>query len=437
MSLTVYAFFALLTCVYWLASLFVLLLRLSDPQFRNMARYGGRYTTVSLLPLTVASTTGQSTTKNNNNNNNTVNLKNRFSYCMNCIEKTWILQWIRTNIAVVLVLLERSFLCQVRVSRKYSFCAFYITGAISSLVLLSLQYFEFSLNNITSTFCFEQVLKNNTLWKYDSLPLVAFLIHCTVRLWECLCVHRFRTGKVDSVTLFAALAGCSFYVFAANSSSVVVFRAVQIASLSSYDCKRFRLSSSVHYITFPATIVVICFILHLLLQGLQVFHHGILAKLRGESSTSNRSHGKSVITKHQKVINDKDTFNQEKLGTSGSNYHFPYTSLFVYVLEPHYTCEIVMYLVNAISIWSLLYPTTSLLLMTGCEEEGNCHVSQKLLFVFISILLNYVAPLGVLLFTLFNLAITASDHRCFWNHVNGEREEKEQIPRWDLFYRLW
>ncbi|ORC91746.1 uncharacterized protein TM35_000053420 [Trypanosoma theileri] len=430
MSLTVYAFFALLTCVYWLASLFVLLLRIGDPHFRSMAQYGGRQTSSSSTSLAVSSSGKQLTS-------NIVKEENKFSYFMNYIKNTWILRRIRENVTTILIWLEGSFLGQMRVSRKYSFCAFYITGIVSSLTLLFLEYFQLYLSSIIiSTSCSEQVLKN-TLWPYDLLPLVAFLIHCTVRLWECLFVHRFRNGKGDSVTLFAAFAGCSFYVFAANSSSAIIFRAVQIEWLSSHECKGFELSGNVYDFKFSVMIIVICFVLHLILQGVQVLHHRILAKLRNESSTLIKSHEKNVIMKHEKVIHNKDMLNQERKGTSGSMYHFPYTSLFVYVLEPHYTCEIVMYLVNTISIWSLLYPSTPLLLMTACEGEGDCHVSLMLLLVFISLLLNYVAPLGVLLFSLCNLAITASEHRRFWNHVNREREKKEQLPRWDLFYLLW
>ena len=74
-------------------------------------------------------------------------------------------------------------------SRKRAFIAFY-AGALLSCALLS--YF------------FGWVL-----------PLLVFAVHAFRRLCECVSLQQFRAGSIDRVSGFAAVAGASFYWFAA------------------------------------------------------------------------------------------------------------------------------------------------------------------------------------------------------------------------------
>ncbi|ESS66836.1 hypothetical protein TCDM_04503 [Trypanosoma cruzi Dm28c] len=190
-------------CTYWVMALLVLLLRVLEPHLRNMARYGGRHAVAAA-------------TVNGNKNN----VGDGVQKCVSAGHKamgdsTTHGSWFWKAITVAVGALESSILCRVRLSRKRSFSAFYVTGIVSSFLIWQLHSRPLPVFTM-------RVLSIDALNYYEALPLVAFFIHCAVRLWECQCVHCFRGGPRDTVTLFAALAGCSFYVIAAISSSPIV-----------------------------------------------------------------------------------------------------------------------------------------------------------------------------------------------------------------------
>ncbi|ESL10016.1 hypothetical protein TRSC58_02256 [Trypanosoma rangeli SC58] len=409
------------TCMYWAMAMLILLLRVVDPHMRSMARYGARYGT----GFAAAEDT---------NNNGSVAAGTRAAVHAGCKARgnpTEYGGWLWSSVAVAVNVLESSILCRVRVSRKCGFCAFYLTGMVSSLLLwqLCVTPFHTATNTLSarfSTFMLGGLLRDAAVC-YGLLPLVAFFMHCAVRLWECLYVHRFRGGSQDTVTLFAALAGCSFYVFAVISSSPVVCRVAHaVASNLAVPRALGGVGESHFYPVVPVTTVT-AFILHLFLQGLQGQHHGILARLREARTPSSNSLEASILDGKQHAYNVRPSV-EASTETSSFFYRFPNTSLFAYVLEPHYTCEILMYAVNAVSLWTLIFYDTAPIL-TLWQSKG----------VYSALLLatSYAAPLGVVLFSLFNLAITASEHRRFWNQLNEKRERKERVPPWNLFYRVW
>ncbi|KAG8346272.1 hypothetical protein TRVL_02904 [Trypanosoma vivax] len=431
-----YSFLATLTCFYWMASFCVLCLRIAVPRFSGLVRYGGR-----CIPGAGGGQKGKGHPSS----------ERPVSY-LGCL------------VRVAVCVLERSVCCQFRVSRKNSFCAFYITGIVSALVLLlsaccssngvewntlflrvenvldsgaSSGAADTSHNNASCSVCILLLGCQNC---YELLPLVAFLVHCTVRLWECLHVHHFRGGPADSVTLFAALAGCSFYVFAACSSSSLLFHAC------APDFIRLRWRSnglgtkwSPGLLLSLPLLIGLLFWLHLALQVVQVFHHRVLAGLRERTRAAARAADCQqgdvccrAFLKENKHASESCAGGGAALSLTEAQYHFPYVYLFRYVSEPHYTCEIMMYAVNLTSITlSLLLDSNTAFNIEWEELRGVCETVPSWA--------HYGAPLGVLVFSLFNLAITACEHRRFWNFINSERAktEQERLPRWNLFCFLW
>ncbi|KEG09371.1 hypothetical protein DQ04_05331010 [Trypanosoma grayi] len=415
MHLSADVLLACLTCAYWTASLLILALRVGEPRFGSLARYGGRY---------VAAPAARNSEKTHFPRRGVALM--RQTHC-------W--RWSRMCVAGVVAFLERSSLCRVQVSRKYSFCAFYLTGIVSSLLLLYVDSGPLCVAASTSSAAANAGLTvNDALGHYKSLPLIAFLIHCVVRFWECLCVHRFRGGPHDRVTLFAAAAGCSFYIFAASSSSLVVLHTLRAALVCRREVGASELPGGIHRSSSAvAPAAVVLFLLHLLLQWVQSLHHRMLAKLRGGPAGPR---GGAAATSQQSLVgvrggDARDAADALGSSSSSSTYCFPRTGLFAYVLEPHYACEIAMYVVNALSIWALVSPADALhvVLAATLQWEGYRYV--------LLLVTCCTAPLGVLLFSLCNLAITASEHRRFWNCVNDEQEGKIHVPRWNLFYHVW
>ncbi|KAF8283569.1 hypothetical protein TcBrA4_0058230 [Trypanosoma cruzi] len=395
-------------CTYWVMALLVLLLRVLEPHLRNMARYGGRHAVAAA-------------TVNGNKNN----VGDGVQKCVSAGHKamgdsTTHGSWFWKAITVAVGALESSILCRVRLSRKRSFSAFYVTGIVSSFLIWQLHSRPLPVFTM-------RVLSIDALNYYEALPLVAFFIHCAVRLWECQCVHCFRGGPRDTVTLFAALAGCSFYVIAAISSSPIVCCVTQTL-LFVGDVPHFPRSveESRSFIYF-LTAAVVSFFFHLFLQSLQMFHHGILARMRDKSTPLSNSFDVTVSGRKQHS-HDAHYGVEACVEKSGFFYRFPNAYLFKYVMEPHYTCEILMYVLNAVSMWACISRGAPPI-MAVWQSKG---VQSTLLLA-----MSYATPLGVLLFSLFNLAITASEHRLFWNQLNEKRERKEQIPPWNLFYRVW
>lgn len=353
----------------------------------------------------------------------------------------------------------------------------------------------------------------------ELLPLIAFGLHCFVRLLECVVLQRFRTG--DTITLFALLAGCSFYIFGAWSSHLGLLQAwreqAATASLQSLGLllpENPKEGDSVQRLTsflrerkaaagpldgrqqlpgvlgtmekvsylfplpVPQAILFLFFILHLTGQLFQAVHHDVLAALRRRPMSAHvRTSVESVEagiraqrnleeriwpgyadTKqlHAPRKNSTVTRNlrtQEgfatQLGSTAPNtafqpppamqydrrvlhYHFPNVSLFQWVLEPHYVCEIAMYFANiamiAVLMWFgfLFVPGAlhddAVTLLPYYTVSGSLEVDA-----FLAILLQIATPIGLLLFTTFNLGLTAVEHRQFWNFVNTKREALRMI----------
>ncbi|EKF31964.1 hypothetical protein MOQ_004194 [Trypanosoma cruzi marinkellei] len=401
------------TCTYWVMALLVLLLRVFEPHLRNVTCYGGRHA--------VAAATVDD--KDNNNNNNSIGDGVQKSVSaghkvMGYFTTHGGLFW--EAITLALSGLESSILCRLRLSRKRTFCAFYLTGIFFFFLLWQLDSRPFPVITLSA-------LSSDALNYYEALPLVSFFIHCAVRLWECQCVHCFRGGPRDTVTLFAALAGCSFYMFAAISSSPIVCCVTQ-TMLFVGDVPHFpRSVEASSSFSFFVTVTVVSFFFHLFLQTLQMFHHVILARMRDKSTTPSNSFDAAVSGRKQHFHDVHYSF-EASVDKSGSFYRFPNAYLFKYVMEPHYTCEILMYVLNVVSMWACIGRGAPSIIAVW-HSKG---VQSTLLLA-----TSYATPLGVLLFSLFNLAITASEHRIFWNQLNERRERKEHIPPWNLFYRVW
>ncbi|RNF25891.1 oxidoreductase [Trypanosoma conorhini] len=388
------------TCIYWVLAVLILLLRVVDPHMRGLVRYGGRH--------------GKGSTAADGDNNNNIAAAGKRAgvhvVCKDRVSPTEHRGWLWNGVTVAVRALEGSMLCRVRVGRKCGFCAFYLTGIVSAFLLWQ-------------TWASSRVAASC----YESLPLAAFFIHCAVRLWECLQVHRFRGGPQDTVTLFAALAGCSFYVFAVISSSPVICSVARaVAEKPAASRVLGSVAGSRSFPVVPVTTVG-AFLLHLLLQRLQGLHHGILARLRGAPRASSASF-EAPISGRKRHADEVCSGVEASAAASGSFYRFPNACLFAYVLEPHYACEILMYVVNAVSLWTL----------TSHDAASMLEVwRSKGAYGTLLLAASYATPLGVLLFSLFNLAMTASEHRLFWNQLNARRERKESVPPWNLFYRVW
>lgn len=120
-------------------------------------------------------------------------------------------------------------------------------------------------------------------------------------------------------------------------------------------------------------------------------------------------------------------------------YHFPFRAFFQVILEPHYLCEILMYLIQWIAMiivilysifspatykkysqlvpWFLVAPPSNVL-----EEVPNYkRVSLPTNPLIAVLLMHFGCTFGVLCFTIFNLAVTAEEHRTFWVQLHGKR----------------
>lgn len=119
-------------------------------------------------------------------------------------------------------------------------------------------------------------------------------------------------------------------------------------------------------------------------------------------------------------------------------YHFPSESLFQIILEPHYLCEILLYLIQCIAMLIILFYNvfspaarkkyTQLLpwIRRGSRsflEEGDSSTGMALPTNALStaLLLHVTCALGVLIFTTLNLSVTAIEHREYWEQLNEKR----------------
>nr|CCC94806.1 conserved hypothetical protein [Trypanosoma congolense IL3000] len=385
---------ASLTCFYWALSHLVLLARALLPRFGAVVRYGRRSVVATTATDRVASSKQPLGGGDVGSGGN-----------------LWVGTTCRWFVRRLIVPLESCFLCRVKVSRKNSFCAFYVTGVVVTVFILEgANGFQCVHNEAAEGACPPRV---SSFTSRNTRPLVAFLVHCIIRLLECLFLHRFSGGQSDYVTCFAAVAGCTFYVFASYSSGAVVLCGSQFKQgPDEYN------GPDVALRPFAVTCAVdVLFFVHIALQVTQVYHHQILAMLRKGHASCRDSH-------------------KGRVRGTVTLYRFPRAGLFRFVQEPHYTCEIAMYAINLVSVWLLTCPEGSLfpsLMGTSSEIDGSSSMAQRLLQM------GCLAALGVLSFSLINLGITACEHRRFWKRVNEERDKRDQepVPKWNLIYGVW
>lgn len=122
------------------------------------------------------------------------------------------------------------------------------------------------------------------------------------------------------------------------------------------------------------------------------------------------------------------------------HYHYPFRSLFQVVLEPHYLCEILLYLIQLTGIivvflysvfppaaykkhsqlvpWIAVASKGESLHPKEEEVKGVAWPTRALLAV---LLMQASCSLGASCFTIINLAVTAEEHRSFWEDLNAKR----------------
>ncbi|KAG5501504.1 hypothetical protein JKF63_03333 [Porcisia hertigi] len=392
---------ARLALAYWCTAFAALLMRLFCPEFTGLSSYGVRSAVSSTRP-----------------HPNEVNCSRDGEDSLTALMTCWS-HWC----APLVHWLASSVLGRCRVTRKQSFTAFYVTGLITSLFFFGIHWvhnFNGAVPDPPSLTC---------------VPLLLFAFHCAVRLFETCFVQRFQ--KHDTVTLFAAVAGCTFYVMAAVSSAVPIHSHVPSVPLP------------------PGRLAVVRCIfgvgamVHLSLQAIQVAVHTVLALLQQSSSSMKPRSGKDEVRdfeeglwrrvqahlaaagptscEHQSAVSARP-----ELHGAWRRYRYPYYSnvCFQVVLDPHYTCEVAMYAVNTILILLCVLsgatqPTLDV--AAGARRGmGTHHLTsgESLLrdTAFSSEpWLSVLASAGLTVFTAANLSITSAEHRRFWVATNATR----------------
>ncbi|CCW60938.1 unnamed protein product [Phytomonas sp. EM1] len=471
--------------LYWIAGLFIIFLRAKEPHFRQLTQYGGR-----LAPGTSYFSSGEKLEKISRRMTADAldHGKARYGLLTIRVAVSKALNRSMWHVTSMIRFVEGSFFGRVRVCRRDSFCLFYLSGILTCAGLWVEALMHFTLFSPTKSHL------GAPLRVEACLPLLAFSVHVVVRLAECLMLQEFRDQKDDRVSLFATLAGCSFYVFAPFSSNG---RLIYSISLWAYGVLHDRMLEDVQInTTFDYTVVNpfesyissraarllmwSLFAIHILVQLLQVVHHRILAKLRLSSpsftegdlppiifsvasqfqsidSASVACHRQSGFYENEGEIEGKlQTTAQGCGGCKGHNfnvaasgvsrgidsltkrmvldrrvwtYRFPQRLLFLYVQEPHYSCEVVMYGINLISMLVLfisLFPRSASLYSSGrLAYISTILLREPFSLFFLAEHIAWMqlsAAFWVGLFTLCNLAITSSEHQMFWWYLNSTRK---------------
>lgn len=282
-----------------------------------------------------------------------------------------------------------------------------------------------------------------------AVPLLLFVAHCLVRLYECNAVFVFRdtsntidlnsvsaksggggggaappshistSSSPDVVSLFAAISGCTFYVAAPLSlwstslellvkfAEVGLFALMKSSEISVLGSEKgsAAAASSPDLLASPSSsssplletalfglgmlvvgfaVVLVFSLIYLFLQGLQVFHHVTLARLQRNRLTERRAridgYRKQLLDlfRKQQIQSAASTMEEDaSKGPSQQRRHLsalssiargmpadvepPYVypfeeGWFRYVLEPHYTLEVCLYLcITALVLALLLY----------------------------------------------------------------------------------
>lgn len=357
---------------------------------------------------------------------------------------------------------------------------------------------------------------------WERVPLVLFLLHCVIRLLETFLVQQYVQERQSQVTLFALLAGCSFYVMAAislDTASVAALRRDVVSAelknlgvLTDWTKDMTAEGSVSRFSTFlakkkgsrnalekrfggllglltaivrmgpwflPRMVLLFLVSSYIAVQGVQSYHHDLLASLRRGPQARRRYTDQEEVKKaiikayeaskksaigdlvtHKNDDGDVQQLKKNQLSLTESSatpptpmgsavvdpsstvnlsdavydsgvwhYRFPFKAgAFTFILEPHYLCEIVLYAIQLVSMGVILLYAS---LPPGARmQEALClpWFIQMWTGMWVpspalgSALLSQVAAVvGLLLFTVLNLAQTAMEHRSFWEQLNAKR----------------
>lgn len=378
-----------LTAVFWLCALGILCLRRFSRVFRRLVCYGGR---VSVDDSTTAASGGADAA-------------------------------VPAMLAAAVCSVR--FLSALRLGRRDSFVLFYAVGGAAVGCL---------------------VLGNARLAHADSVtqtPLCLFGVHCLWRLVETVFVFRFRGKEDDNVSLFAALSGSVFYVFAALSCNAVVQLQQPLGGgRTKANGRLLQLEVKVR-LSLTAAMNVLA-LLYLLVQVVQAWVHASLARLRSRPGTAeddtNNARQVAVTVRQLKEAYQAAALSANRADAASVpvltepkllSYRFPSdrNPLFTYVLEPHYACEVLLYVINLITVYCVLWAYQLSASCGGHRVDGERDDVNNELCAELerAAALRMSCAVGVLVFSALNLAMTAQEHRAFWLRANAERRKAARL----------
>ncbi|KAG5475386.1 hypothetical protein LSCM1_03499 [Leishmania martiniquensis] len=405
---------------YWAASIVVLLLRLFCAEFTDLSAYGAR-----TAPATVTPDVRGASRQRDGEGSLAASAAPLARCCMTPVH-----------------LLASSSLGTRRVTRKQCFTAFYIIGLATSASLLGMRWIDHRCDVASvppSLAAASSLVPSPSLTR---VPLLLFTLHCAVRLTETRLVQRFR--ERDTVTLFAAVAGSTFYVMAAISSAAPSYTRVPCAF---HWLNRLVLVRCVFCVAAAA---------HLSLQVIQVTVHTILARLRQRPSCAvfstkaadefaweeglwRRVQARLAASRPSRSEPPDALHAPPELHGAWRRYRYPYSwnVCFRVALDPHYTCEVAMYAVNTALMLLCVLPdaaSPAIGVIAGAEGSVGGRLPRdepwwsgiacaRVLW------LPVLSSVGVTMFTAANLSITSAGHRRFWRATNATRRLVADVVR--------
>ncbi|KAG5475909.1 hypothetical protein CUR178_03623 [Leishmania enriettii] len=397
---------------YWAASFAVLLLRLFCPEFAFLSSYGGR-----TAAATTTADVGDVSREREGENSSAASVAILTRWC-----------------ATPVHLLASSPLGTRRITRKQSFTVFYTIGLATSASLFWIRSTDNRGGAVSGPHPLAALSSPAPSPSLTCVPLLLFTLHCSVRLIETRLVQRFR--ERDTVTLFAAVAGSTFYVMAAVSSAAPSHTYVPRGS---------------HWL--QRLVVVRCLfcaaaMAHLSLQAIQVTAHTILARLRQSPSHTVSSTKEAYVRDWEeglwrrvqgRLASSRVAQSEPPNALSAPpalygawrRYRYPYFSnvCFQVVLDPHYTCEVAMYAVNTALLFLCGLPDATqpaaniaagAVRGTGSRLPTDGPRWWSIACASVPCL-QLLASVGVTVFTATNLSITSAEHRRFWMAANAHR----------------
>ncbi|CCW71052.1 unnamed protein product [Phytomonas sp. Hart1] len=490
--------------LYWIAALFIIFLRANEPHFQVLSQYSGRLTSVASYAsgakktekkfcLTTVDVPVQGRARGDASAAQATPCK----ASNNAMQHVGLMvNWVRD-----------SALGRVWVGRRNSFCIFYLSGIFTCAGLWTAAFMcstpsSLTKSNPAAPLRIEASLPLLAFSIHVLVRLVECLILQEFRDQKEDRMLLFATLAGSSFYIFVPLSsnGLLIYFISLWSYEAPPGRTSKdlqsdiFLHFSTADPFEFYISSRLAQLLMWSL-----FITHILVQLLQVLHHRILSELRRSSPSLSKGDLSPIVfsaidqfsTIDSNILpsDHKDTFREIKdktnsgcqqifQGLCGSKkgdfsvavfrtgkspnlliksgvsdhrvwtYRFPQRLLFPYVQEPHYSCEIVMYVINLMEMLVLflsLFPRRMSLHTSGkstyipiVPREPFCPLFSVEHIAWMQL----SAALLVGLFTLCNLAITSSEHQMFWLYLNSTRkfvrcainqlrDAKQQTPRQD------